>query len=268
MRLPATDEARIRAALAAANARTAGEIVCVLAPASGHYRGLSGAGRWERLAAFAIVAVLVVSGADLLPGRDPWSISGIAIAVLVLQIIVAGLLRIGIAAAPGLWRFAIPRPMRYAQTRMIALEQFLVQGLARDPARAGVLIFVSLAERNVHILADRGLDQDVDAKIWRQTSRELLRRIVTGNIAEGYIRAVEACGTVLAARHPALDRGSRTRARFVMLETPHKPGGDSSGGDGDTSGFGGASACETSDQAESSSDGGSDGGGDGGNGGD
>jgi putative membrane protein len=78
----------------------------------------------------------------------------------------------------------VPRALRHARAHRLAVEQFFAQNLHHTAERTGVLIFVSVAERYVEILADEGIHQRMPAGAWDQ--------IVT-----------DACGARLIEHFPA-----------------------------------------------------------------
>ena len=74
----------------------------------------------------------------------------------------------------------------------------MIRGMARKKNRAGVLIFVSLAEHYVRIVADDGIASKVDQSVWQDAIDTLLSCAGEGEIAEGFIIAVEKCGRSLS----------------------------------------------------------------------
>ncbi|MGB6659353.1 MAG: TPM domain-containing protein [Xanthobacteraceae bacterium] len=68
--------------------------------------------------------------------------------------------------------------------------------------RTGILIFVSLAERYARIIADEGIAACVPQSEWQDAVNELIARISTGHMTEGFISAIEICGNVLARSFP------------------------------------------------------------------
>jgi len=187
MQLSIEDQRRIGAAIKAVEAKTSGEIVCVLARASSDY--LSYAVAWAALAALA-APWLLVAFTQLSTLR-----------ILLAQVFVFAALFFVLSASSLRHRF-VPRRVRRAQAHRAAMEQFMIRGMARKDNRAGILIFVSLAERYVRIVADDGIARKVDQSVWDETVAALLDQIQNEAIAEGFIIAVEKCGAVLTAHFP------------------------------------------------------------------
>lgn len=78
----------------------------------------------------------------------------------------------------------------------------MIRGMARKKNRAGVLIFVSLAEHYARIVADDGIASKVAQTVWQDAVDALLECAAYGEIGEGFIIAVDKCGKVLAEHFP------------------------------------------------------------------
>ena len=187
MHLSAEDQRRIGAAIKAAEATTAGEIVCVLARASSDY--MTYATAWSALIALIAPWVLLA--------LTNFSVREIFLAQIVLFVVL-----FLIFSESSLSRVLVPRRARRAEAHRAAMEQFMIRGMARKKNRAGVLIFVSLAEHYARIVADEGIASKVEQSVWQDAIDALLERVSYGEIADGFVIAIEKCGAVLAAHFP------------------------------------------------------------------
>jgi uncharacterized membrane protein len=122
---------------------------------------------------------------------------------------------------------AIEQAIRAGETTHSGQVRFVVEGaldgapLFRDqPAREraldlfaqlriwdtahnnGVLIYLLLADRQVEIVADRGIDARVGAAGWQKICAEMQRDFKAGNFEAGAIRGIEAVSQQLAAYFP------------------------------------------------------------------
>ena len=78
-----------------------------------------------------------------------------------------------------------------------------------DTARNnGVLIYLLLADRNVEIIADRGIDARVGAAGWEKISAEMESSFGAGNFAGGVIRGIQAVSRQLATHFPRQGGGN------------------------------------------------------------
>jgi len=79
---------------------------------------------------------------------------------------------------------------------------FVEHGLVETRDRTGILIYVSLLEHRVEVLADRGIDRHVEDGTWDEVVRLILDGVRKRRAEEGLCKAIERCGTILAAQFP------------------------------------------------------------------
>ena len=185
MTITTQDHARIREAIRAAEARTCGEIVCVLARASSEYAAAP-------LLWASLVALLAPWPLTLL---TQWPVRSLFAAQIVIYIAALVLFSL-----PRLRVMLTPRAARRAFANRAASEQFMARRVSQTKERTGVLIFVSLAERYARIIADEGIAAKVNQDEWQAAIDALTARMAKGQMAEGFLAAIAACGEVLA-RH-------------------------------------------------------------------
>ena len=63
-----------------------------------------------------------------------------------------------------------------------------------------ILLFVSLGERYVEILADHATHAIVPEGTWNRIVDEFVAAVQSGRIAEGVVSAIESCGAMLPPR--------------------------------------------------------------------
>jgi putative membrane protein len=193
MRIGPDDEKRITDAIRAAEKKTAGEIFCVMTQASSDYRLVPVA--WA-----AIVALFVP-----LPLLYFTSLS--ATMIYVFQLI-AFLVVVFVFLQPTVRFFIVPRRVLHDRASVEAQRQFAAHGLHRTEARTGVLIFVSVAERHVEVVADVGIAAKVSQEVWDRAVKALVQAIKNEKPADGFVEAIRICGEVLAEHFPP---GASTR---------------------------------------------------------
>jgi uncharacterized membrane protein len=71
----------------------------------------------------------------------------------------------------------------------------------------GVLIYLLLADRQVEIVADRGIDAKVGAASWEKICADMQMEFSSGNFERGVIKGIEAVSHQLAAHFPKHDAG-------------------------------------------------------------
>jgi putative membrane protein len=181
------DRVRVTDAIREAETRTAGEICCVIAGRSDDYRLVPVA--WAAFA--ALIAPLPILG------LTDWS----AMTVYLLQI--GAFLGVALGLSHPKIRFGVvPRLAMHACAHAEAMRQFHALGVDRTENRTGVLIFASVAERYVEIVADSGINDKVPSEVWDNAIVTLVKAIRAGQPTDGFISAIEQCGAVLAAHFP------------------------------------------------------------------
>lgn len=111
---------------------------------------------------------------------------------------------------PALWRGVTPRER--------ALEVFGRLGVWDTADNNGVLIYLLLCERDVEIVADRGIAARVPPAEWETICRRMEAQFRDGRFREGAIVGIEAVGELLARHFPqaAGDRNEQPN-RPVLL---------------------------------------------------
>ena len=65
-----------------------------------------------------------------------------------------------------------------------------------------MLLFVSVAERYVEIIADKGINDKVTQSAWDDIVVGFTKRVKAKEIPEGFLSAISACGKLLAESFP------------------------------------------------------------------
>ena len=196
------ERARLRDAVAAAEAGTTGEIFVVVAEASDDYRFIPLL--WATLAALVVPLPLVFL--TTLPASTIFAmqLAGFIILALVLS-------------WPAVRPRVVPARVKHGRAHALAVQQFLAHGLQMTEARTGALIFVSLAERYAEVVADAGIAAQVDQPEWDGVIAALVGEVRGGRLAEGLAAAVAGVGTVLARHFPAQAGDRNELANEVIL---------------------------------------------------
>jgi uncharacterized membrane protein len=71
----------------------------------------------------------------------------------------------------------------------------------------GVLIYLLLAERDVEIVADRGIDARVGSAGWESVCREMEQRLRAGDAERAVLGAIERVSALLEAHFPPVADG-------------------------------------------------------------
>ena len=187
MNLTPQDEARIAEAIRVAEQKTSGEIFCVMTAASSNYR-------FVPIARAAVIALAVPVPLYYFTSLWAEEIYLVQLAVFVGCAIIFSL--------PGLRHALVPRWIKRDRASAEAKRQFAAHGLHLTEARTGVLIFASLAERYVEIVADAGINAKVAPEVWDRAVQAMIDKIKEDQPVEGFIEAIRICGEVLAKHFP------------------------------------------------------------------
>ncbi len=184
---------RVTAAIRDAESRTSGEIYCVVARTSDSY--------FFPAACIVLLSLLVVSlGVAFalehwwLTIRLPWFVAA--------QVLAAACALLVVWLLPGLRIVLVPHRLRYKRAHDNALKQFLARNVHITAQRTGVLVFVSLAERYAEVVADSGINQKVPQETWNRIVGDLVDAAKQDRLADGFVAAVEAVGTLLSRHFP------------------------------------------------------------------
>jgi len=185
--LSAQDRRCIAEATREAEQHTSGEIVTVMAGKSDNYHFIPML--WATLTALFIPLPLVYLTEF---SKD---------IIYLMQLLVFAFLFLALRW-PALRLAVTPRSVKRRRAHRLAMEQFLAQNIHMTDQRTGVLIFLSVAERYIEIIADQGIYEKVDKRVWDDAVRQMESHIRQGQIADGFVEAISSCGRVLAEHFP------------------------------------------------------------------
>jgi len=214
-----------------AEARTTGEIYCVVAEQSAAYGETPLA--WAAGVALLGPAILLMGGVHVTVPElfGDWTAAQVSAAAesaarralagaILLQAVLFAAVALVVAWRPV--RLALtPRWVKRHEVRRRAAESFLSKNLHMTRDRTGVLIFVSLAEHMAEIIADEGIAAQVEAGVWDRAMAALSQGLKRGEPAAGFAAAVGLCGDVLAERFPARPGDNPNELPDAVVLLPH-----------------------------------------------
>ncbi|HEY2105199.1 MAG TPA: hypothetical protein VGH29_05415 [Candidatus Binataceae bacterium] len=181
---------RIDAAIAEVEQRTAADLDLVVVRVSDRYSLYPVGGA-------AITAMVLTAIAVLLrPATSARAALSFQFLILVVLTLIFDFLPIRLEL--------VPKRVKRAHARQLAHREFAAHH-ARDgaPPRKRILLFVSLGERYVEILADHETYAAADRKVWDKTVSDFVAAVQEGRVADGILTAIEGCGAILRTHHPA-----------------------------------------------------------------
>ncbi len=111
----------------------------------------------------------------------------------------------------------LPHLVRTISSRERAIEMFSRQRVWDTECNSGVLIYVCLADRQVEIVADRGIHTKVGDETWQRICAAMEREFRRGHFENGAVEGVNEIGKVLAEHFPATDQNPDELANAPLL---------------------------------------------------
>ena len=190
----------VTAAVAAAEARSDGEIVTVVSEASDAYHDVA--------LHYAVAAVLAVTAAAMWPhllasdggwgggdrGRE-------LLVLLIAQAVAFLIVRFALAWRP-LRLMLTPGATLSRRVRRRAVQYFRLAAENRTEGREAVLLYLSVAEHRAELVADAAVHALVPPERWGAAMAALVDAVRDGRAADGMVAAAGEIGTILAEHFP------------------------------------------------------------------
>jgi putative membrane protein len=205
--LSKADRQRILEAVRRAERRTSGEFVTVIAPRSDTY---------------LVMPLLIAAAIALILPGTLWLFDAThSFGTLYgLQLLVFVVLALVLQWQPIAVRL-VPHRVKAARATRRAREQFLLRGLHRTRERAGVLLFVSVLEHRVDLVADEGIHARVPPGTWDAIIATFAREVRQRRVADGFVAAIGAVADILESHFPRpADDLNELPDRLVELDGP------------------------------------------------
>jgi putative membrane protein len=173
---------------------TSGEIVPMIVNDSYDYRYAQVRGAIVFTILFSVIIVALIA----LEVINNLSLSFFLIGQAGIFLIFYGLLRL----FPSFKRFFIYRWELEEEVAEAAFTNFYQQELNKTRDRTGILIYISLYERNVLVMADSGINEKLEQKEWDGVIATIIKGIKEGKGPEAICIAVDRCAELLADHFP------------------------------------------------------------------
>lgn len=179
----------IREAVSKAESLTSGEIVPLLVAQSDDYREAA------VQAAVFIAAALALSLALIIHDTSVWFCLPVTFVLYFPTLaVVRRLPRLKLAFTPA---------VRVSEVvRQQAVRLFYENGLQRTRDENGILIFISLLERKVWILGDRGINAVIPPERWSALATSLASGTRQGRLTEALVGVIAEVGDILRQHFP------------------------------------------------------------------
>lgn len=200
---------QIDAAVKAAEKRTAGEIVCMIAAASYRYPMANVLGATVMALPLALLLTPLIGGRLWIGHQNMWLFIG-------LFGVLFSLFYLLVDHTPGLKRHFISAREMEEEVHEAAVTAFFNQGLYRTRDATGILIFISVLEHKVWILADHGINAKVPTGHWDSLVAAITTGIRQKRAATAICEAVDRIGDDLADHFP-IQAGDRDELKSLII---------------------------------------------------
>jgi len=226
--LTKADHERIHQAITEIETQTRGEIFCVFSQEVSRYREVPLA--WAAIAALAVPPLLVLTGLHrlaLVSIFSSWTedtaraMEALIVRALSTYSLVQALIFLAVAlvvALPGVRRVMTPRFLKRHRVRATARRHFAAAGARLAHDQPHVLIFASLHDRQVELVAHDAIHRAVGDVVWNAAVAAVIDGMKQGRPGEGFVKAIQLCGAALAQHFPP-DGVIRNQLPNDILET-------------------------------------------------
>jgi putative membrane protein len=187
--LTESEKEEIQKAVKEAEKHTSGEIVPMIVPCSYSYP-LS-----NMIGGLVLGLIIALSAVLILKNENLW----LFLAVFIVSLIVMHRI---IEFIPPLKRLFISDKEKEEEVQEAALVNFYKNGLYKTRDATGVLLFISVFERKVWLLADKGINSKLEAITWQDIVDDLIKGIKTKKQGDAIVHAVTRIGEILRTHFP------------------------------------------------------------------
>lgn len=115
---------------------------------------------------------------------------------------VAGTIFYFLANISSIDRLIVPNKKLHKKVYERALLHFMESGISYTRDRTGILIFISLLERRVVLLADSGINAKIEQSRWQNIVDHIINGIKSGNFTDNLVKSILDCGEILTEHFP------------------------------------------------------------------
>ncbi len=196
--LTTEEQERIVNCVRQAETRTSGEIVSMVVSASGSYQISA------LLAALSVILPAALIIVELLRLYGFVDRAALYIFLLISATGCSALyyLMVKEGRFTGLFRHFLLAKDVAEEVEESALAAFYEEGLHRTAGNNGVLLYISVFEQRLWILADSGIDDRIDGEYWQQIARQAGSELAAGRVCDAICQAIESIAQLLEEHFP------------------------------------------------------------------
>jgi len=204
MKITDHDKEVIASVIKHAESKTSGEIVPVILDQSDFYP----AAHFRLALVFGIISALICYYTYYF--EDPIILIWVQLPGMILGYLLAYI--------PFLKRLFTTQREMSEEVHQRALEIFYNNKVSITKDRTGIMIFISLLERKVEVLADCGINEKVEPEYWNNLVSALLKKTKEGKIVEGLNCSITECAKSLEIFFPIQDDDENEISNELITE--------------------------------------------------
>lgn len=189
------DRKKIENSVKEAEKHTSGEIVPMVVSRSYHYPMSDVLGGFVFAFPVSLILTYIIGGWLWIGDFNLWLFLGI---ITVLFILFHQVIKRTI----GLKRLFISAREIDEEVEEAAITSFFREGLYRTRDETGILLFISVFEHRVWVLADRGINEKVKKGQWDEIVSMIIDGIKNNNQADAISKAIDEMGGILKEHFP------------------------------------------------------------------
>lgn len=187
----------IEKAIAEAESKTTGEIVPMIVHRSSAIKSLP-----VYLFIFLFMAYNLFI--DLIYQNNVFSSIVLMISVYIIGVILLVPISYYLSFLHRIQRLLIHPLDRDQQSYQRAKNEFYNLNLNKTDGSTGILIFVSIMDREVVILADRAINDKINSQFWDEIKNQMIHQLRNKNMCQGFLDAIKSCEDILKIYFPII----------------------------------------------------------------
>jgi len=203
---------QVAAAVGAAEKKTSGEIVCMIVPSSYHYPMSNIIGATAIAMPLALLLTPLIGAWLWIGTQNMWLFLGIFTVLFFLGYVF-------IRLTPSIKRWFVSQREIDEEVEEAAVTNFFLRGLYRTRDRNGILLFISVFEHKVWVLADQGINEKVPEGHWDAIVARLTEGLRRQQAAGAICRAVNTIGEELKHFFPIKQDDTNELQNLIIEDT-------------------------------------------------
>ncbi len=189
------EQDRITATVQQVEKNTSGEIVPMIVSRSDDYPMTTITGSISLGVPPAILLTIIIGNHIWIGPQNMWLF-------LLLATTICTVLSFPISKSDRIKTFFLNRKQVEKEVQKSALAAFYQERLYKTRDNNGILLYISVLEKKVWILADTSINEKIDQEEWDNIIAELTATLKDGDRCEAICRAIQQIGNILASHFP------------------------------------------------------------------